>query len=422
MDYPLWLPKFFSGGLVIACISIVHVFVAQFAVGMGLYMVVAEHIAIKNKDSKFLSYIKSNSALILLIAAVFGATTGVGIWFSIALVSPAATSVLIHNFVWIWASEWIFFVLEIVSILLYYYTWGKISAKLHITIGWFYFVGGIFSLILINGIITFQLTPGNWISTHDIWDGYFNPTFLPSTIGRIGISILLAAVYATLVISFVKDIPLKKYAGRYTGFFLIIGTALIAIGMICWVYSLPEDLRQQFMGGDIALTNFYKYFIILTTILFLFSLAFTLLFPKYMNIVISLLVMAIGLSSVGYYEFLRERVRKPYIIRDYMYSNGILLSEVDKLNKNGVLAKVKWANIEEYKDVERVGEAVFRAECNICHGLTIFNPIIPKIQGLSAEDLYYVIDSIQYNPLMPPFIGTEEEKSALSVFLAKIAK
>jgi len=141
-----------------------------------------------------------------------------------------------------------------------------------------------------------------------------------------------------------------------------------------------------------------------------------------MNIVISLVIMAIGLSSVGYYEALRERIRKPYIVKDYMYSNGILLSEVDELNQNGVLSKVKWANIEEYKEPEKIGEAVYNAQCYSCHGLRKFNPMIPKVQGLSAEDLYYVIDSIQYNPLMPPFIGTEEEKSALSVFLAKIAK
>ena len=37
--------------------------------------------------------------------------------------------------------------------------------------------------------------------------------------------------------------------------------------------------------------------------------------------------------------------------------------------------------------------------------------------GLQADDIYYIIDGIAYNPLMPPFIGTDSEKRNLAAFL-----
>ena len=39
--------------------------------------------------------------------------SGVGIWFAIGLAAPEATSTLIHNFVFGWAIEWVFFLVEL---------------------------------------------------------------------------------------------------------------------------------------------------------------------------------------------------------------------------------------------------------------------------------------------------------------------
>ena len=39
----------------------------------------------------------------------------------IALVNPAATSLLIHTFVFGWAAEWVFFVVEITAAFVYFY-------------------------------------------------------------------------------------------------------------------------------------------------------------------------------------------------------------------------------------------------------------------------------------------------------------
>src|SRR3989338_7186278 len=139
MNYPFWEVPMIGGGLVIAVISILHIFVSHFAIGGGLFLALTERKAILKNDITLLEYVKSHSRFFLLLTVVFGAVSGVGIWFSIGLVHPAGTSALIHNFVWGWAIEFTFFLVEIAAILIYYASWGKIGRFLHNTIGWIYF-------------------------------------------------------------------------------------------------------------------------------------------------------------------------------------------------------------------------------------------------------------------------------------------
>lgn len=423
MDYPLWLANSdIPGALIIAIVAVLHVFISHFAVGMGLFLVLAELRAIKLGNDDLKQFVKKTSGLVLLVSAVVGALTGVGIWFTIALISPAGTSALIHNFVWGWATEWIFFVLEIVTILIYYYTWDKVSDKYHVLLGWLYFVGAFMSLVIIVGIITFQLTPGKWIETKSFFDAFFNPTYIPSVIGRTGVAFLLAGLYAMVTISFIKNQNIKKDASHFAGYFVLAGSILAFLGMTWWVYAIPVDVREQMLGGNEILTNFLYYSGWITAIITILSLLFMFVVPRYINIAIALIVLILAQISFGYYEFARERVRKPFIIRDYMYSNGILVSEVEKLNENGVLSKAKWANIAGYKDKLKVGRAVFVAECKICHSLNGFNALRPKIEGLEAEDLDGILMDLDSNPLMPPFVGTDKEREALAAYLAEIAK
>ena len=117
MNYPVWdVP---ASGLFIAAIAIVHVFVSHFAVGGGLFLVLAERKARRDGDEAFLGFVKLHSRFFILLTLVFGAITGVGIWFTIGLVHPQATSTLINTFVWGWAIEWTFSVAEIAAAMVY---------------------------------------------------------------------------------------------------------------------------------------------------------------------------------------------------------------------------------------------------------------------------------------------------------------
>ncbi|UOD34797.1 cytochrome ubiquinol oxidase subunit I [Deferribacteraceae bacterium V6Fe1] len=422
MNYPIWISEALSGAQLIAIIAVFHVFISHFAVGMGLYVVLTEKIAIKSGNLEEKVFVKKSSALILLISAVLGALTGVGIWFSIALVSPAGTAALIHIFVWGWATEWIFFVLEIFAILAYYYTWNKVSDSTHVFLGWLYFIGAWMSLAIIAGIIAFQLTPGTYLEDKSFWGAFFNPTYFPSVVGRTGISFVLAGIYATLVLSFTKNKEIKVKYGRFTGYFIIAGAVLTFLGMYWWVQAIPEEVREQFLGGNEILSSFYNNSIYLTIALIVLAAIFTLAIPKYMNIAFALVLLILGQASFGYYEFTRERVRKPYVIRDFMYSNGILKNEVEKIKQVGFLNYDKWATVGQPNDEIGKGRRIYNSQCRICHMPQGFNEMYSKVEGLTAEDLYGMLDDLDANPLMPPFAGNDADKQALSKYLEKIGQ
>lgn len=419
MDYPLWINPNIAGGQLIAAIAILHVFISHFAVGMGLYVVLAEQKAVKTGDGELLKFVKTNSSLILFISAILGALTGVGIWFSIALVSPAGTGSLISIFVWGWASEWTLFLLEICTILMYYYTWDKISQKTHIFIGWLYFIAAFFSLVIIVGIISFQLTPGSWNADRTFWSAFLNASYLPQVIGRFGVSLILAAVYSTLVLSFTKNERIKKTAGHYSGLFAAAGFILTFAGFYWWELSLPESIQSLLSGGNVILTNFFKYASFTALALAVVSLFLTFVVPKKINIIVAVILMIIGISSFGYYEFARERARKPFVIMDYMYSNGILKNETTKLDKNGVLSKASWAKLGKPDTKIGTGRAVFEVVCISCHKIEGYNALKPKLEGMTEQDIAFFLTMLDSNPLMPPFVGTDTERKALAAYLNK---
>jgi hypothetical protein len=99
MKYPVWdLP--FGYGYLLAGVAVLHVFISHFAIGGGFFLIVTERSARKAGDVARLKFLESLSKFFVLTTVVAGTLTGVGIWFSIGLLNPAAVAVLIHTFVW----------------------------------------------------------------------------------------------------------------------------------------------------------------------------------------------------------------------------------------------------------------------------------------------------------------------------------
>jgi cytochrome d ubiquinol oxidase subunit I len=197
VDYPFWNLAL-GGGVLIGIVAIAHVLVSHFAIGGGFAIAVIETLAVRRRNPAWRALAKRSSLMLILVSTVFGAISGVGIWVTIGLVQPAATSALIHNYVWGWAAEWGFFILEVVTALVYYATWEKVRPRTHLLIIWLYFFAAYMSLVIIQGILSFMLTPGRWVETHSFWDGIFNPSYLPGLVLRTGICLFLAGAYLTL--------------------------------------------------------------------------------------------------------------------------------------------------------------------------------------------------------------------------------
>jgi cytochrome bd-type quinol oxidase subunit 1 len=120
MNYPVWDVPVIGSGWVIGSIAIIHVLISHFAVGGGVYLAVAEWKARREGRTAWLGYLKGHSYFFLVLTGVYGAVTGVAIWFAIGLAHPEGTSTLIHNFVFGWAIEWVFFIVELTAAAVYY--------------------------------------------------------------------------------------------------------------------------------------------------------------------------------------------------------------------------------------------------------------------------------------------------------------
>jgi len=187
MHYPWWYVPYLTAPMLIAVISVAHVLVSHYAVGGGLFLAVEVGHAYRTKNRAYLDYLHRHAAFFILLTVVFGAITGVAIWWTIGLASPLATEVLIRTFVFGWATEWVFFVVEMIAAFIFLYYWGRLSEKIHTAIGWIYALAAWISLVLITGITAFMQHPGNWLNDHNFWTAFLNPQFLPQTIARTGV-------------------------------------------------------------------------------------------------------------------------------------------------------------------------------------------------------------------------------------------
>lgn len=440
MDYPIW-DIAIGGGVLMGIVAITHVIVSHFAIGGGLLIAVTETLAVRRNDSEMRDLAKRSSLVLILFSTVFGAISGVGIWVVAGLISPAAISALIRNFVWGWAIEWVFFIVEIVAALVYFATWNKISKRAHVMVIWIYFIAAYLSLVIINGIVTFMLTPGKWLQTGAFWDGFFNPTYFPSLLLRTGIAILMAVAFMVW--------PARKASAearprlnRYLGLWAVVGALISYAGYRWWEWALPESTRDLFLGDGALLDGlaFTRHEVMWSVALFLvLSIIFLLALPKMAKVIPLLLITIAAFSFFGSYERLREGTRKPFIIHDYMFSNGVLVDEIGELNENGMLSKARWAARVPATNSVEMGRQVFDAQCRSCHtidGYLSIRELAPEDPDMTYSILYALYDQgemftalepgeavamgdLNY-PFMPPFVGTEEEMEALVDFIASL--
>jgi mono/diheme cytochrome c family protein len=423
MNYPIWEIPFLGGGLLIAGVAIVHVFISHFAIGGGLFLVLTEMKGYRENDHRIIDYVRLHSRLLVLLTLVLGALTGVGIWFTISLVQPSGTSTLIHTFVWAWAIEWVFFGVEIAAAFVYYYAWDRLDRRTHLTVGWIYFGAGWISLFIINGILSFMLTPDDWLKTHHIQDGFFNASFFPSTLLRTCVAVALAGLFAFVTAVLLREEDLRTKMLRYSARWLVPAFLLMPIGALWYFAVIPQAAREQVLGGAAVVQIFLLLSVALAALIFIYGALGAGLQPRRFSLTAALVLLAMGLAVVGSSEFVREAIRKPYIIYDYMYSNSIRLEDVPTVQAQGVLASSKWATIREVTPDNRIeaGKQVFRLLCSSCHTVDGYNAIRPLVKDWPQDFIHQQLGQLEVlKPYMPPFLGNAAEQDALAAWLATL--
>ena len=431
--YPLFEIPTVGGPMLIASIATFHILPSHVATGAFWMAYFIERKAITQNQPELMEFLKRFTLSILIFCFVTGSLTGVGIWYSATAISPRAISGLIHNYVWGWATEWVFFIIEIVTIYVYFYTFGKVSDKTHLRIGLLYALAAWISMVIITGILGFMMTPGKWLSTGGFFDGFFNETYWPQLFTRTSMMFAIAGSYAAIVAGTLKDggrDTIRKIAGRW-GLGGIIAGALFTL----WYYTkLPASALENIQ--QIAYTSMMlKVSLVVGVVMALYFLLLALGKGGFVSPAVGILMMVVLFAGIGGGESVREISRRPYLIPGYMYSNQIIghdmsakgvSSEVDKFNEEGILKNYPFIpedlRVITADNYLKAGEVITKLECIACHTMESGgrNSLADLESGLTAEDIVADILDDLASSYMPPFVGTEVEKRAAAAYMAEV--
>jgi cytochrome bd ubiquinol oxidase subunit I len=446
MHYPWWQVPYLTAPMLIAAISVVHVLVSHYAVGGGFFLAVETRRAYRTGDRRYLDYLHGHARFFILLTVVFGAITGVGIWWTIGLSSPLATETLIRTFVFGWATEWAFFVVELTSALIFFYYWGRLPEKTHVAVGWIYALAAWISLVLITGITAFMLDPGAWAvdaNLRNFWRAFFNPQFLPQTVARTGGALLLSSLYVYLHASLaIRDAAMRDMIAARSARPALLGAIMITIGGLGWLYWLPPSAKAALAAAS-ALNVLVALIFALTAVVFVLVYLGPYRNPGWLSPGFAGSLCLFGIAAFSTGEFIREAVRKPFVVYNVVLANQVLPEQVRSLHETGFLEGGLWTKrfVEEryprtmadgHIDGDRLlalppadrvalGNVVFQYHCNDCHAAGEgYSALGPLLQGRSRELIRSTVEHLDAVLFMPPWCGTPQEAELLTDYLMTI--
>lgn len=405
-------------GLVIGGLGIFHVFTAQFAIGGGLLMCYFQWLAQSGRMPLARRLLDSYFVFLLLVSFVLGALTGVAMWFTTIQISPRTIGLMVDEFHWVWATEWTFFCLEVVAGYAFYRYGSRLNDRARMTLLGLYALAAWMSLFWINGILSWQLTPGGWLEGRGVWAGFFNASFWPSLAYRTVASLAIASLVACVVINAMGGVTreqrrtLINRAARG-----LLPMALMPLFGAWYLAAMPPDSRGWVLGGSVAMTMFMALAVGASLLVGVYAMVAMVRQRLYINWATATLLCALAFAATAGGEFVREGVRKPYTVRQQLYSHSVAADEVARLREVGIATHdpypLRGAAALPNAQVE-LGAMVFRNHCSICHTLDGVNGLDHLMATWTPSQKRMMVAQLQRTKaFMPPFTGTAEEVEAL---------
>jgi hypothetical protein len=446
MDFPMFHLDWLNNRFLIAIIAILHVFINHaLAVGFIPYIVWLEQRGVLRSgktqivDQEWDNLVYKKMKVAFIITTTIGAMTGVGIWFSAALVSPSSIGSLIRVFYWGWLIEWIVFVTEVVLILIYFLTWKSSNRSLkakanHINFGWFLSIFSWITMAIIVGILGFMMDPGNWNTDKSFFSGFLNPIYLPQLMFRTPSAMMLGGLVGMLLSSLFthKGTEIRRLSIRLAGFWTIAWTPLAIIGAIFYWDVMPQAMKDNMSTavGTMEFAQYYellKYFIVGAALLSSVLALFAIIKPRYIRFAHIIIPCMFAFGFLGLFERVREFIRKPYIIGNYMYSNLLRVEDYPLYKKDGILRHATYTPVVEVNEDNKLlaGETVFVLTCSRCHttkGINSITTVFEKMYGIGkpldeAAMAAYIPSMHKGRTYMPPFPGNKAELNALVAYI-----
>ena len=435
--YPLFYFPQIGSAWLMGITGAIHIMASHTSVGAALLFAFLAHKAYKEDRPELYEYMRKYGMFLLIFSYVVGSITGPGIWNTATVASPRGISALIHNFVWVWATEWVFFVVEVIGVFVLVYTIGKIDRKTHLKITYMFALASVSTLFLIIGIISFMMWPGSdtWYQTGSASDAFFGINTFPHMFIRLGFMIVMSAVVGFMISGNVKEVALRAEMTRKLSVIGMIGGVVILMSFLWYVQTLPQsalDLFHTVLWPVNGTSRIMTVSIIAAYLLFAFAL------PKMINVPVATAMLAVVLVlGIWPGEKMRESMRKPYVAGRYVYSNQIIgrdvagkhiKSEMNIIAEKGLLTvspfiPERLRTITPENQLE-AGKLIAKLACSNCHALekgAAYRPLPDRFPGQDAQTIEIVLTDVIATgtfSYMPPIKLPEHETKALAAWLA----
>lgn len=415
-------------GLAIGGLGIFHVFTAHFAIGGGMLLCYFQWLSMTGRSKPAGKFMDGYFIYLVLISFVMGALTGVAMWFTTIQVSPVTIGLMIDEFHWLWAVEWTFFCLEVVAGYAAFKYGHAVTPRTRMALLAMYAFASWMSLFWINGILSFQLTPGAWMQTHSIWDGFFNPTFFPSLLYRTVAALVVASLMAMVLINLVPGFTREEREELvHKAAWLLAPMALMPVLGVWYLATMPAYSREWVTGGSTPMTMMLTIAVGASGLVGGYALVGLIRNQLYINGATATVLCVLAFAATAGGEFVREGARKPYSVRELLYSNSVKPDQVASLRQRGMTEFDPYPlrDTDYFPKVDgkphpelHKGALVFREQCSICHTTAGVNALPGLTTGWDLEMKRQNFSKLQrLKPFMPPFAGTPEELEALAQFI-----
>ncbi|WP_322521078.1 cytochrome c [Guyparkeria halophila] len=438
--FPTWYEPAIGSGWVIGLIATIHVLFSHTAVGAAILFAVLAYIGMRDDRPELIDFIKKYGLFLLVFSYILGSITGPGIWYSTTVGSPRGISALIHNFVWKWATEWVFFVIEVIGVYMLVYLAGKLERRTYMKVAVIFGLTSYTTMLAIVGILSFMMMPGRpeqWFAEGGYLYGFYGPNTFAQLMIRTAFMFTMTAVVGGIVAAGLKDEVFKRWLLRRLA---IVGglSAIVGISLYPWYLGTLPSIAHLVMEN--RLPDYFTPSILIVLGAMLAYFAMTFFRPKLVTATVAgfatLAILVLGLWPG---ETVRESVRKPYIAGQYLYSNQVIghdvpgmgvKSEIPTLEKVGFThAHVFWP--ESQKEITRentmdVGRNLAITACSNCHSLsaTGIRPLknyFPQQADVEGIKKYLLGALATGNTMyMPQIPLKDDEAEALAVYIASL--